>query len=505
MKGDDPARSRADTRGFGNSLLDWRVALVSVALPVALRAIPEFIAGGYPLGFDTVWVYAPFVKAAESGGFESAMRDIADSRGAPLMYFILTVVGIVSMAEPFVVTKTVGPLLHGFLVFSFYYFAKCGLRWDDKRALALIFLAAMTAVPLRFSWDMYKNALGAGFLFMSLAHLHGRPRRMDEPLFVAMAGLSVLSSELTAVVLAGVAGWFFGRQVVKHGRRPLGSPLVAVGSAVAVLVYVGILFAPSAGYSPLGTPPPPLSLPQDYLGPGSAQFSGLDHLYLTVSLLTGITLLPVVPLVIFGLFREPRSRLLTVGLVPGAFSLLVVPFGAIPLWHRWLFMLALVLLVFAARGILRLPPRVRNAYAVGLISLSIPFVIAPAGSAFPYYAAPQTLPYFPSSLLQNSVPLEDSGDVVAATRWLNQIQSQDAILVVSVRFFGWAKLYSTMPQIYAFVEPGQVDSARFPSASRVFMVYFAPDHDWYEASMMPQSMMLIHEEGSIGAYELVRM
>lgn len=47
--------------------------------------------------------------------------------------------------------------------------------------------------------------------------------------------------------------------------------------------------------------------------------------------------------------------------------------------------------------------------------LSFSFVFLPAEAAFPYF---RLYPYYvPSSMLQNSVPLSDCSDVVAALNW----------------------------------------------------------------------------------------
>ena len=138
-------------RGLLNAIVTRRLALFSIVFPISIRAIPEILAGVYPLGFDTVWVYAPFVKAVQADGLGSAMNEVASVRPAPLMFILLGIVGHGYSAEPFPVTKAAAPPLHGFPVFSIYYFARRGLRWDDQECLLVVVLSSLDLVPLRFS------------------------------------------------------------------------------------------------------------------------------------------------------------------------------------------------------------------------------------------------------------------------------------------------------------------------------------------------------------------
>ncbi len=43
-----------------------RLVLLAIAIPISIRTIPELLAGPYPLGFDAVWFYAPFIRMVEA-------------------------------------------------------------------------------------------------------------------------------------------------------------------------------------------------------------------------------------------------------------------------------------------------------------------------------------------------------------------------------------------------------------------------------------------------------
>lgn len=80
--------------------------------PLAVRSIPEFLAGPDPLGFDTVFLYAPFAKVVATEGLGAALERLGATRSAPLLYLFLGV-GALSGAEPFLLTKVAGPILQG--------------------------------------------------------------------------------------------------------------------------------------------------------------------------------------------------------------------------------------------------------------------------------------------------------------------------------------------------------------------------------------------------------
>ncbi len=211
---------------------------------------------------------------------------------------------------------------------------------------------------------------------------------------------------------------------------------------------------------------------------------------------------PLLPFVWLGFRRERHLWIWTLPLGIGAFSLVVVPFAAIPAWHRWLFMLTFPVMIFAVSGLARLEWKVITAFLAVLIVLSVSFLVLPPASALPYYAHRYTLSYVPSSMMQNTVPLQDSSDVVEVLRWLNEMRIEDSVLVAHISFAGWAELYSTIPHIYGFVDPAQVNGGNFSAYARVFLIYWATGRGWFRPSLLPAGMVEIYLSGQIAIYEL---
>ncbi len=232
-------------------------------------------------------------------------------------------------------------------------------------------------------------------------------------------------------------------------------------------------------------------------------YPGLGDMYATVVLLTGIIMAPLLPFVWSGFHPERRLWIWTLPLGIDAYSLVVVPFAAIPAWHRWLFMLTFPVMIFAVSGLARLGWKVITAFLVALIVLSVGFMVLPPANALPYYANRYTLSYVPSSMMQNTVPIQDSPDVVEALQWLNEMWVGEPLLVAHISFIGWSKLYSTIPQIYGFVHPAQVNNGGFSEFTHVFLIYGVSGRGWFNPALLPRDMNEIHQVGKIAVYELL--
>ncbi len=497
--------SRSIFRFMYSHVLALKFVLSAIAFPLGLRTIPEILAGPWPLGFDTVLVYAPFVKDVETEGLGSAFASFFSvNHHAPLVYVLLGLGAVGTSAPPFAITKAAAPLLYGFLGLSLYYFARRGLQWDERKSLFLVIVTTLYFVPLRFSWDMYKNLLGYAFFMMALTHFR-RPLVMREArLLLAFAGLTILSSELTAVLLGSVVGILLLVGLVREKRWDVPAVAILGAAGVAVAFYAGVLFPAQPVPSPLATPPPRVQFLYNYVGAAEDVYvyPTLGDVYATVLLLSGIVLGLLVPFGILGFVRERRMAAWTGTLAIGTFSILVWPFAAIPFWSRWLFMLAFPALLFATHGVLKVDRRIRVAFLAVVVVLASTFVALPPQTAFPYYTDSRTIVYLQTSMMQNSVPLDDSPDVVAAIRWLNGMHFNDSVVVAQASFIGWVRLYLQNMEAYGFSDPEEVNGGNFSAYDHVFMIYWAVGEGWFKSSSLPRGMVEIHRSADIAVYEL---
>jgi hypothetical protein len=195
----------------------------------------------------------------------------------------------------------------------------------------------------------------------------------------------------------------------------------------------------------------------------------------------------------------------TAMLAIGAFSILAWPFAAIPAWHRWLFMLGFPALVFATHGVLKMDRRVPFAFLAVLFAVASSFVAHPPSYAIPFYTNPLTISYVQTSVLQNTVPVGDSSDVVAALEWL-KLTSRSGIPS------SWPTYHSRNGQKYfrkflAYTHScirlagrGDKFRRRFSAYGHVALLYLSAEHEWFDPALLPSNMIEIHTNGRIAIY-----
>ena len=493
-------------RSLGRWSAAHRYLLLSFVFPLAVRTIPEILAGPWPLGFDTVWIYAPFVKDVETKGFVPSVQGVLNVQAAPLVYALLGLVAVATNGAPFAITKAAAPILYGFLGLSLYIFSRRGLGWDREKAVLLVGVSTLYFVPLRFSWDMYKNTLGLGFFLLALSEIGRVSGSRGKASLFAFSILSILASELTTALLAGTALLLLAWTKVADRRWDFGCAAVVAFAVVALLFYGHVIVHPVPAASPLAPFPAQTGFLYNYVTSNEDVYvyPTLLDLYASVGALAGLLFAPILPLAIFGRFWE--KRLVTICIVLGvAFgSVLVSPFAAIPAWHRWLYMLVFPGLIFATTGILRLNRSARAVVLAALVLLGATFVAMPDDLALPYYTFSETIRYVPPNLMRNTVGLQDSPDVVAVAGWVNEQHFPNAVMVADIWFDGWARLYvDTMP-VYGFIDPVQVDHGNFSGYDHVFMIYWAAGLGGYQAGRLPSGSVQLLSIGRIGLYEIPR-
>src|SRR2546428_354069 len=168
----------------------------------------------------------------------------------------------------------------------------------------------------------------------------------------------------------------------------------------------------------------------------------------------GFVLLPLFPMALFGFARTAnaaiRSWCLTclVGIVLGTTPLATNPGLITP--DRWALMLSVPMIIIAVEGYSRLHFKpLRKWFPIsGFLKLSwlclvallgITFMALPAADAFPYFVSFATTS--PTSMLQSTVPLEDSQSLVTAISWLSSNARPGAVIMADHVMGGWLREY----------------------------------------------------------------
>ncbi|MFQ6061234.1 MAG: hypothetical protein ACE5KV_08105 [Thermoplasmata archaeon] len=489
-------------RGVPKRVLEHRLEFLAFFFAFGIRLIPEILSWPDPLGFDTVTWLAPFMQICQEDGLGEGISLIATRQGAPFAFLLFGFVASLTGAHPLLLTKITAPFLFGFLVWSFFYFSKKLLGWSEKKVLLASVVLSLYFIPLRLSWDLYRNLLGLAFLLIALSHSSSLDLKRDRAIFAVFSLLAIFTHELVAVLVLLLYCYLFFLRYWKH-RKP--SPMLLVCALVAtlfVLFYAHWLFPPTGATILSSRPIEPIEFPVDYLSArGPYSYANLGEIYGDVLALALLSFLPLFPLCVKGFFRNKLLDGWCVILSVGSFSVLSYPTMAIPLWNRWMFMLIFPVVIYGTNSLFHLDKKKIALYLSALIVLSSAFIALPSERAFPYFSMSHTVRYVPSSMLQNTVPLSDSDDVRSVLRWLDQNAEENSTLLAHYAFVGWAELYTRKVEIVSYFTIDEVEQTDLESSSTVYTIWWERGTGWYQEQTPSLEFSEVHKSGRIAIYE----
>jgi len=450
---------------FMVNLSDSRAFVFSFVLGFTIRLIPELLSYPNPIGFDTV-MYAAKVKSGVIWSSWTAIFSVWLFDG------LLISVNKIVQVDPFNLLKVVVPLLYALNVSGIYHFSRKALNWSVKTSLTAAFFFAFQLASLRMSWDLDKNLLGSAILLFTLPLIKGVETKKNFVMSLTLSLLLVLSHILVAVVLFTIVLATFIGDWLKCERLKSLKLLVAALPGLAVLL-ISLFVFPSSLSMPrhfvdskdtVHQSSGGLSFMVNYIGVADPvqSYPTYPDLVLHIFSLFSLLYLWWLPLVLVGFFRDRILDSWTLLLLFGSFNALITPFCALDLWNRWMFMLVYPFTFYAIQGVEKLS-RFRGESIVSGFKLlnwmkvsrktvwlifsltvvfgSVFFTMPPFFDRFGLFLVPTTSPYFPSTMLYNSIPLRDVRPAMKVFEWLNLNMNDSSSLLVHRAFMWWADLY----------------------------------------------------------------
>jgi len=471
-------------------------SVLSIFIPLFVRALPEVFMGSYLVGFDTIAYYVPTVWRWVNHSF--SFWEFFGS--APLIYF-LTYVSALAGVPLTVSLKILPPVLYGVLSFAIFSFAVKSLEWPCRRGLFVSMFSTLYFVGLRVSWDMLRCVLGLIFLFFLLRFLHECLRGFRWRLFGVLSVLGVfvvLAHQLVSVILFVIVSVLVLENFMK-GLYSFAFKLFAacVPAFVLFIVIVYADYVVLPGYN------------GDFVVMGLSDWLNLMGYSSTVDMTVHticflfFCYLPILPLIFMGArrFRGLEFKVWVAWCFVGMLLPFFSPFA--PLGYRWVLLLNFPFAFFAIEGFRKINRRFfKGFFAVFLSLLSFSFVFLPAEMAFPYFNF--FLQYFPSSMLQNSVSLRDCEDVVKALKWVDDNVGYNSVLMVHDAFYGWALLYTGKVEIlrYGYADPESFASNLTGKGyRRLYLVWWIPGLGWHGQACLPSSFTMVYRAGRMAVYE----
>src|SRR5437867_3190222 len=463
-----------------------RFVLAAFTVPLALRATPEAIAGPFPIGYDSIASYVPLMRDWAAGNIGNQFTPLV---GGWLIFALFGTTYTITGVDPVLIVKVAGPLLYGILGLSEYIFARRYLSWSSKNSLILVLIASANFVSLRISWDLMRNILAMTFLFFALAP--------EKNLKSRVSVLAVSSLTLLAVMTHLLVGGLLLSLILLQAILGVGGRIrqfVVAGPGTVLLASSLILFQTTgvrliSAVNPVAQP--------------------MEAYFLAVYLFA-----PIIPLVAYGgrSFRSNLARnwllICFIGLV---LSTTPISFSPDLVWpERWTFLMVFPLSIYATQGLLRLQKlKLRVSWAGSFLSRSwimllltfaSAYIALPASHAFPYYRF-----VVPTSMLQSTIPVEDSQDVASAFRWLSVNASTDSGVMTTEVTYGWAKEYFTGKATIVWTPFGTtlqeaLESMISHGYHKIYTVWWANGEGWYGQSSVPNGFSQVQDFGQFGVF-----
>ena len=425
-----------------------KVVLLAFSIPFILRLIPEFLAGYYPIGWDSP-KYASIALLRDPGGLSFS--------GGPLFQVLLISLRTLTTADVFILIKIISAALYGLLGLAVYYFARNYLGWEVKKSFVVVLFIAFYFVTLRISWDLFRNELGLIFLFITLPWLKRLHSIRNGLTMAVLSFLIVLSHPLVAAVFFFIVGGYSLLNLIRGRNGALKPILFALPAGVlfSVSVIPGLLPSLTTGLRSgfLGPTVEGIGgngLLFNYLSPNPWNPSGgYSSLFGYVWILFFFSYGLILFFVCKGVWREHVLGLWTLCLLICSFSCLVTPSAAIPYADRWMFMLIFPFSFYAVNGLEKLRDKsfsvriLRKKITATTIILAL--LVCLAGfyvttPAFVFGIGP-TYRSIPGKMLRTNIELDDVPSYVETLQWLNHQVDNDSCVVLDRLLLDWALIY----------------------------------------------------------------
>jgi len=410
--------------------------------------------------------------------------------GGWLIFAVFGLVYSVTRIDPLTIVKIAGPLIYGILGFSEYTFAEKVLKWNERKALLLVLFASVYFVSLRVSWDLFRNILGLAVMLITVAFERGPKSNRRLVGLSALVFLVALTHLLVATLLVSLILLESVSKKSFDWRR--------VGSVSPAIAYVGVSLV---GFQSQGI---------TLIAANGSIVKTIGAYAFPVYIF-----LPLIPMAILGA-RSLRSTFLrnwlvvcSLGILVGTTPLSVSPQLVSP--DRWALMMFLPLVAWSTEGFSLLGssiPRFSNWRFVAnmgwvflILLLATAYIGLQSENAFPYYRF-----MGPSSMLQSSVPLTDSPDVINSFHWLSANSKSNSVIIAPDAMRGWAsEYYSGNATVLAF-KSGTTFEAMVQQTlplgySEMYTVWWANGQGWYNLPAVPAGFLLEHQSRDFGVFE----
>jgi len=375
-----------------------------------------------------------------------------------------------------------------------FLFCKKRLGLSVKNSFLSVSFLSFYFISLRVAWDAYHAELGLIFFILGIT-IHEAPSIVSRSTFSKSVFflLAVLANQLVGLLVVGTLAVEILRA---RGSRSLG---LFLSRLTPVVLFGFVAFAtlqPSSG--------PGISVTGGTTTPLNIAYNAVFLVY---------AFGPLFPLALIGGFLGTRP-LLSAWLAVCTIGIFI---STLPgqvfqdIGYRWVLLLSVPVLIAAAQGYQKLSVRaggLNGKLWLKAVRLGVPLALVISAGMYSTIQV-ASVPYFslflgkvPSSLLQSSVPLSDSAQVVQAMRWLEASMPSNSVVIAHEAFYGWARAYLSPDKttINSLLNSPSSELSLTTNYRHVFTVWWVPGSGWFSPTF-PTSATVSATFGDIAVYE----
>jgi hypothetical protein len=400
---------------------------------------------------------------------------------------------------------------------SIFTYARRGLAWSPIKSLIPTLLGTLYFVSLRISWDALREELAIIFLFLALtAVTQVIANKASKKYYIALAlALSavVLSNQVVAVLALGIFLFTLIKALIrKHSKTAL--YLIATAIPAVAIFLITYYLSPSIPEYRLifGFPTSPdgwLAL-FGYSSYGEMLSSEAIFLLYCFGFFLPIAVLSVKR------FKSFQMQSWVILLVIAAFIPMVSPSNL-----RLIMLLTYPLAFYATEGLSRLKAVHWKRLRLPLAGAGLAYLLLVTGVvSWGFMTTTPAQPYIyfkagaynnfiysiPSSMLQNSVSINDCQDTANAVEWLKtNMNTTDALLSHRV-FYGWALTRLDKDQIimYEYDNPANAAASNIADVrGGLYLIWWTGGKGWSGLSSVPSVFLEVYHSGNIAVYHYV--
>ena len=415
--------------------------LVVFSIGCVIRAVPTYINYPYPIGYDSINYYLPFLYNFSNNG-------INWTTSYPVYLFIVSFFSKLFLIDPYTFFNFINITLYGLFGVSIQLVFTRLMKISLLQSILFSIFVLVQLCALRMSWDLYRDLLSMIFLNLCLLLINtiSKNFKSNYQLILSYTSIfcliliTVFSDRMISVLLLTTT---FVYALLIRNRYLV---LVTLSFLVLFIAYL-INFDDVSVFSMKS------DLIQTLVSPTYDLNSySITNILTLFASLYGILL----PFFIYGYLKNRSEFMLlkvptTIALVC-SFSWVIVPNYEYLVPERWVIVSGIFVSIFAVYGFSLMNASIKSKqikmiiFAVFFsffIIYGLFFAIAPYGTivTIPGYFHDLTQFIMPISMSMNSLDINQNKDLVHVIEWINENTAGNSIVIGSIHWRGWFSLF----------------------------------------------------------------